>query len=156
MKEIKNNSQGFTLIELLVVVVIIGILAAIALPQYQRVKEKTIMAEGVQIAKQIAEANQRYYLIHDEYTDDIKNLDIGFDNTANILNVDRFKTNNFIISTTGSAFDGIVLMQRIPLAESYYIYISRNQPNRFKCYIYSTATKIQKELCNKLNTDGHL
>ena len=105
MKEIKNNSQGFTLIELLVVVVIIGILAAIALPQYQRVKEKTIMAEGVQIAKQIAEANQRYYLIHDEYTDDIKNLDIGFDNTANILNVDRFKTNNFIIYTTGSAFD---------------------------------------------------
>ena len=72
----KNHKLGFTLLELLVVVIIIGILAAIALPQYQRAKEKTIMTEGMQLAKQIAEANQRYYLLNGQYADDIRDLDI--------------------------------------------------------------------------------
>ena len=55
------NKQGFTLIELMVVVLIIGILTAIALPQYETAVEKSRMSEAMINAKAIVDASQRYF-----------------------------------------------------------------------------------------------
>ena len=55
------KTQGFTLIELMVVVLIIGILSAIALPQYEMAVEKSRISEAMVNTKAIVDASQRYF-----------------------------------------------------------------------------------------------
>ena len=55
-----KSEEGFTLIELLVVVLIIGVLAAIALPQYQKAVEKTRAAQAFALIKPIEQAMVAY------------------------------------------------------------------------------------------------
>ena len=73
MKKIKN---GFTLLELLVVVLIIGILAAIALPQYNKVVMKANLHKGMPLVESLYEVEQLYYMNHGAYSDDIDKLDL--------------------------------------------------------------------------------
>ena len=68
---------GFLLIELLVVVLIIGILAAIALPQYQKAVERSRMAEAIQILGDFATAQSIYYMQHNEFARNIGQLNEG-------------------------------------------------------------------------------
>jgi prepilin-type N-terminal cleavage/methylation domain-containing protein len=75
----KLNKMAFTLIELLVVVLIIGILAAIALPQYQKAVWRSRAAQLQQSVRDLANAQEMYFLVHGKYPSNFDERDIAFD-----------------------------------------------------------------------------
>lgn len=81
-----NKNAGFTLIELLVVVLIIGILSAVALPQYTKAVEKSRAAGLMPLLRALDDANQRYYLANGVYSVDLTSFDV--DLPANFILAD--------------------------------------------------------------------
>ena len=73
----KHNKQAFTLIELLVVVLIIGILAAAALPQYEKAVEKSKATQAITLLKSIYQAAETYYLENGTWPRNLDDLDIN-------------------------------------------------------------------------------
>ena len=72
------KNKAFTLIEVLIVVLIIGILAAIALPQYKKMVIKTQFSELVNALKALVNAQSIYYIANGTYTANRDSLDLTF------------------------------------------------------------------------------
>ena len=89
------NNRGFTLLELLVVVLLVGILGAIALPQYFNVVERQRAMEAVGILAAIEKAQVRYYAVNDAYSTDFSNIDFDL----------RSNKNNSAENVSGNSFD---------------------------------------------------
>ena len=62
------RQKGFTLVELLVVIAIIGILAAIAIPQFQEYRQRGYDAGARSDLRNAATAEEAYFIDHDTYT----------------------------------------------------------------------------------------
>ena len=78
-----GKNAGFTLIELLVVVLIIGILAAVALPKYELAVEKARAAEPLSVLKSLRDAQEIYYMANGTYTTNLDDLDIEVPESKN-------------------------------------------------------------------------
>ena len=70
------NKKAFTLLELLVVILIIGILAAIALPQYKKAVYKAKFTQATLMLNSIYKAQQEYYAFHGEYAPNFSSLNM--------------------------------------------------------------------------------
>ena len=77
LMRVRKNRRGFTLIELLVVVLIIGILAAIAVPQYFKVVEKGKASEGLATLDSLRSAQERYLAATGSYCGGITSFCAG-------------------------------------------------------------------------------
>ncbi len=140
------NNGGFTLIELLVVVLIIGILAAVAVPQYQKAVDKSRYAAMMPYVNTLAKAQEVYYLANGHYADDWNLLDLDLPNGISGTEGDPVKIGNIELVTNSS-----------------YSAAFFKTPNRIFSYvIYTPITSIKlngvavagKTLCLSYGTDN--
>lgn len=154
------KSSGFTLMEMLVVVLIIGILAAVALPQYRLTIQKTRTMRLLPLLRSISEAENLYYTANGHYTLDFDNLDIslpgGAIQTNNSNNISKVSYNDFEcyvrsadlnIPANYSAYCND-LHDTAPRLEKYF-----SSPN-FICW---GETNIKKRICQNITgkTSSH-
>jgi type IV pilus assembly protein PilA len=92
----KRKEGGFTLIELLVVIIIIGILAAIALPSFLNQAAKAKQSEGKNTVGAVNRAQQSYRLENTQFAPDFKTLEIGIPTEGN----------NYTYSILGATVEG--------------------------------------------------
>ena len=161
-----NDTKAFTLIELLVVVLIIGILAAVALPQYQKAVDKARMSNLVTMTKAVVDAQEIYYLANGNYTSKWEDLSVSFAGQikwGNTLALDngiqlalrlKSSTGPDCVNVTDSRLPGVQLVAGYPHTNysNWNLY--------WRCYATKSNTranqlcKLVTHLKNKTTTSG--
>ena len=146
-------SKAFTLIELLVVVLIIGILAAVAVPQYQKAVYKGRYATLKHLAKALAQAQEVYYLANGQYAQKIEDLDVdlpgGKDTTQS---TDRTYYYDWGYCGLNSSFDNVQCKNNM-LNMQYQIRLSHHSKPGFSntqaCVVFDSTdlTDMRNKIC---------
>ena len=150
----RGAHQGFTLIELLVVVLIIGILVAVAVPQYRVAVAKSHAMQALTAVKTLSENIEQYYVENGAYPPTYNESELN-----KVLSVSYKLPKNFAITGISATYIGIQYGPGTKNKESFFM-ISRilrhaNSGNRGK-FVCSTAyeednnvlaSRVCKNLC---------
>lgn len=104
-----SKNRGFSLMELMVVVAILGIIAAIALPSYQRYVENTRLTQARSVATQMFQEIQRAKLVNGEFKNaqiaavETKGANLGKEN-----NLDEYFDFSVVIDADNKAFVNVI------------------------------------------------
>ena len=101
-QKMRGNKKGFTLIELMIVIAIIGILAAIAIPNFIAYRNKAFCSAAESDAKSVAAAIADYFAIPSHT--DIETADVGY--TASGSNTFSIETTEPSVAITITVTDG--------------------------------------------------
>jgi prepilin-type N-terminal cleavage/methylation domain-containing protein len=146
-----TKNKGFTLIELLVVVLIIGILAAVAVPQYRRTVEKSYSAEAFVNLKALTNAEKMYILATGAPTSNLDDLDVQITGTKIAANTIQTKTFTYDIRNLNTqspgSFEIVATRNSSAQDKKYYLYrqwgdffvcTAQNQESMANCSVFCT------------------
>ena len=148
--------KGFTLIELLVVVLIIGILAAVALPQYEKAVKKSRFATLKPLVSSISQAEEIYYMTNGKYTMKTSELDLEFSDVKKVDDLTIAYTYNFLSGAYCQLFEedqgaGIVCSNSITdqsIQLTHYFNHSDVYPGKTYCRAGNKdLTSVQNRFC---------
>ena len=141
--------KGFTLIELLVVVLIIGILSAVALPQYQTAVDKAHYTNMMSAVRALKEAQGLYYLANGSYSEDLHDFEGSLPTGCNIASSwASCPTFTLIFNTSGQVY-GLLNVGIRNACMMWYRY-GHSSYGKIDCYAYKEDGERGRRLCKSL------
>ena len=144
--------KAFTLIELLVVVLIIGILSAIALPQYQVAVQKAKLVRLMPLVDALYKAEDTYYLANGTYTTDLSVLDLEVGSGCK-FNTNSYDCGDYKIGVWDGPSNAQVILKKDGKSDLAYLYYfaDRDSVNAKKGYRSCLAKgRINRQICLSL------
>ncbi len=144
-----NGKHAFTLIELLVVVLIIGILSAVALPQYQTAVRKARATQLMVAANAIRQAQEAYFLANGEYSLNFNDLDLSISGCSVHESGNTCRAKDFVCYVNDGYADdtGKPIGQAYCVEPNELLYGMANNTGRTYCIAYtSQADQVCKNM----------
>ena len=152
----REQKIGFTLIELLVVVLIIGILAAVALPHYKMAVAKARMSTLLGMMNAVKQAQETYYLANGSYANDINELSVSLPGQSYppLPNRAVYSPNAWTLDINDSTIGVMGQDARVSGVQIYFFHdhISHEWKGKHLCYARMSndfANKICQNLTNR-------